>query len=100
MKVKIMKRMQLKFGIVISLLVLFYACTDDLSRSSAKHRFELLEPAATGLEASNILQPDVDFNVFNYMYYYNGGGVATGDFNQDGLEDIFFTFNQSSNRLY
>jgi hypothetical protein len=38
--------------------------------------------------------------MFKYMYYYNGGGVATGDFNNDGFTDIFFTANQTKNRLY
>ncbi|MEM7299098.1 MAG: VCBS repeat-containing protein [Bacteroidota bacterium] len=41
-----------------------------------------------------------EFNILNYMYFYNGGGVSLEDFNGDGLVDLFFTSNQDSNRLY
>src|ERR1019366_612768 len=41
-----------------------------------------------------------DFNVFKYRNFYNGGGVAIGDVNNDGKPDIFFTSNQGSNKLY
>ncbi len=43
---------------------------------------------------------DEEFNVLNYPYFYNGGGVAIGDINNDGLTDIFFTGNMVKNRLY
>lgn len=48
----------------------------------------------------NNLSPDKDLNIFRYMYFYNGGGVAAGDFNNDGLVDLFFTANQKQNELY
>ena len=41
-----------------------------------------------------------DLNIIEYLYYYNGGGVAVGDINNDGLEDVYFTANQSPDRLY
>jgi enediyne biosynthesis protein E4 len=62
--------------------------------------FETLESSRTGLNFTNKLTPTQDFNVFKYMYFYNGGGVGVGDFNNDGKIDIFFAANQSSNRLY
>lgn len=48
----------------------------------------------------NELPEDTSFNILNYLYYYNGGGVAAGDINNDGLPDLYFTSNLGSNRLY
>ncbi len=62
--------------------------------------FEALEKDRTGLDFSNILTPTQDFNVFKYMYYFNGGGAGAGDFNNDGKIDLFFAGNQVSNRMY
>ncbi len=47
-----------------------------------------------------MLDENEDFNIFKYQYFYNGGGVAVADYNNDGLEDIFFTGNMVKNRLY
>ena len=62
--------------------------------------FETLEAKRTGLDFSNILTPTQEFNVFKYMYFYNGGGAGAADFNNDGKIDIFFAANQVPNRLY
>jgi enediyne biosynthesis protein E4 len=62
--------------------------------------FEVMDEKQTGLDFSNTLHPTRDFNVFDYMYYYNGGGVGAGDFNNDGKIDLFFAANQGPNRLY
>ena len=48
----------------------------------------------------NTVKESLYFNFLNYAYIYNGGGVAVGDINNDGLEDVYFTSNQESNRLY
>lgn len=47
-----------------------------------------------------MLREDKNFNIIEYLYFYNGGGVATGDINNDGLPDLYFTSNQHSNKLY
>src|ERR1041384_5903353 len=52
------------------------------------------------LEFVNRLPEDSTFNILNYLYYYNGGGVAVGDVNNDGLPDLYFTSNLGANRLY
>src|SRR5882724_2937127 len=62
--------------------------------------FEVLDHSATGIDFSNTLHPTKQFNVFDYMYFYNGGGVGAGDFNNDGRIDLFFAANQENNRLY
>lgn len=62
--------------------------------------FEVLDSRKAGLDFSNTLTPTNQFNVFHYMYYYNGGGIAAGDFNNDGKIDVFFASNQQQDRLY
>jgi len=54
----------------------------------------------TGLNFSNTIPESDSLNIFIYDYIYNGGGVAVADFNNDGLQDIFFTGNVMPNRLY
>jgi hypothetical protein len=54
----------------------------------------------TGIDFTNVVQDKQDLNIINYRNFYNGGGVAIGDINNDGLPDIFFTANQGSNKLY
>ena len=62
--------------------------------------FVSLEPGQTNVMFNNALQQSEDFNIIEYLYFYNGGGVAAGDINNDGLTDIYFTANQRSNKLY
>ena len=62
--------------------------------------FEVLGDDKTGLHFVNKLKPTQEFNMFNYMYFYNGAGVGAGDFNNDGLIDLFFTSNQGDNKIY
>jgi hypothetical protein len=54
----------------------------------------------TGINFVNTVTDNNDLNIINYRNFYNGGGVAIGDINNDGLADIFFTANQGSNKLY
>ncbi|MBN8838002.1 MAG: VCBS repeat-containing protein [Sphingobacteriia bacterium] len=62
--------------------------------------FEALDASKTGLAFANKLTPTDSFNMFKYMYFYNGAGVAAGDFNNDGKTDLFFASNQGRNSLY
>ena len=62
--------------------------------------FQLLPAAQTGIDFANTVRDSANFNIFNYRNFYNGGGVAIGDIDNDGRPDIFFTSNQGSNRLY
>ena len=63
-----------------------------------KPLFTLIENSAINFE--NKIIETKNLNVFNYRNFYNGGGVAVGDLNNDGLPDIFFTANQGANKLY
>ncbi|WP_228527528.1 VCBS repeat-containing protein [Pararhodonellum marinum] len=65
-----------------------------------KPLFEALSPKKTGVNFKNQLKEDAKNNILTYEYFYNGGGVAVADFNNDGLEDLFFTGNMSPNKLY
>ena len=54
----------------------------------------------TYIDFINKVEDQKDFNILNYRNFYNGGGVAIGDFNNDGLKDIYFTANLTTNKLY
>src|ERR1051325_1889642 len=68
--------------------------------SQSKPLFTLVSAKQTGINFSNEIKEDEAQNVLAYEYFYNGGGVAVGDINNDGLQDIFFTANLKSNKLY
>jgi hypothetical protein len=74
------------------------ACFTAFSQSTTL--FTLLPPKETGVHFANQIKEDEAQNVLAYEYFYNGGGVAVGDINNDGLPDIFFTANLKSNKLY
>ncbi len=79
-------------------LILFLGCQSG--PESADRLFTLLSKARTGVEFHNTLVPEADFNIIDYLYFYDGGGVAIGDVNNDHLPDLFLTGNQVKDRLY
>jgi enediyne biosynthesis protein E4 len=62
--------------------------------------FEALDSGRTGVGFANRLPEAPEFNILNYLYYYNGGGVAVGDVNGDSLPDLYLSSNLDKNRLY
>jgi len=62
--------------------------------------FMSLSPAVTNITFENNVDEEELFNSINYLYFYDGGGVAVGDINNDGLADIYFTSNMYTNHLY
>lgn len=78
-------------------LVLLTSC---INPKNENRLFRLMPSEVTGITFSNNIEETEELNYFTYSYLYMGGGTAIGDFNNDGLEDIFFTGNQVSNKLY
>jgi hypothetical protein len=62
--------------------------------------FEKLPASKTHIDFTNQIKETPEFNILDYLYFYNGGGVSSGDINNDGLVDLFFTSNQGKNKLY
>ena len=85
------------FIYIVSASILFNACN---SKKEESFVFEVLNSKSTGLNFTNVLTSTDSFNVFKYMYFYNGAGIGAGDFNNDGKIDLFFASNQEKNKLY
>jgi enediyne biosynthesis protein E4 len=92
-----MKNCKYCFPLYICFSLLLAACT---SKKNAPEIFEIVKDTKTGLHFANKLTPTAQFNIFTYLYYYNGAGIGAGDFNNDGKIDLFFAANQGQNRLY
>ncbi len=87
-----------KFIIVAACLL----CTSLLSCSNANQTklFESIAASSSNIHFANELHNEGNLNILQYNYFYNGGGVAAADFNNDGLTDLFFSGNQVSGKLY
>ena len=83
----------MKFGCLI-FTQLFFSCNKE------KVLFEKLSPEESGITFTNQVTESEKENILSYEYFYNGGGVASGDFNNDGLVDLYFSGNQVENKLY
>lgn len=81
------------------LLFLIFSCKKN-SQETVNEVFKLLKPEDTGVDFTNNVTETEGFNILSYRNFYNGGGVAIGDINNDGLPDIFFTSNQGKNKLF
>jgi enediyne biosynthesis protein E4 len=80
------------FGILLSILL--------TNCSKQKPIFETLNASVTGINFTNKLTESEDLNILSYEYFYNGGGLGAGDFNNDGLTDLYFSANQDANKLF
>ena len=91
--------------VLISLLFTFFSCKDTkqgekVYQPPANPLFVKLASSQTGIDFSNPVEDDSSYNILTYRNFYNGGGVATGDINNDGLADIFLTANLADSKLY
>lgn len=95
-------RYTLLFGLVIAL----GGCANEQevepteNTSAPKHLFERLPATETGVDFTNRVEETKQFNYLLYSYMYNGGGVAAGDIDNDGLVDLYLTANGRSNKLF
>jgi hypothetical protein len=84
---------------IVFISIIFWSCHSK--NPEVKNTvFTSLKSSYTGIDFENKLTYDKDFNIYTYRNFYNGGGVAIGDINNDGLPDIFFSANMLPNRLY
>src|SRR5688572_15389 len=92
------KRLMRETVSVFFLLFIVYSCFTGCSSPSLQQFTDV--SACSGIHFSNQITETEDQNIFTYEYMYNGAGVAVGDVNNDGLQDIFFTANQLPDQLY
>ncbi len=83
----------MKYTLLLILSVLAFSCAET-------PRFELLDPAKTGITFNNEVVESDSVHVLSFEYIYNGAGVGVVDLNNDGLQDLIFTANQVSPRIY
>lgn len=96
-----------KIFTLIFLLSISISCSEkdntqekQQDESTEETLFTKLPSDSTYIKFTNYVTNERDFNIFKYRNFYNGGGVAIGDINNDGLADIYLTANRSENRLY
>ena len=88
----------------LGIFLILVGCSGEKESSSCQNDesdlFTLMSRSITNIDYSNDLEYTEAFNTYTYRNFYNGGGVAIGDINNDGLPDVFFCGNMVSNRLY
>ena len=90
-----------KLNVAFLAIAFLFSCSNEQEKlNSSSYLFETVSPESSGIEFANIVTEDAEHNIISYIYYYNGGGVATGDVNNDGLSDLFFVSNMGNNKLY
>lgn len=96
-------------GALLAAFILLVGCnsekkpvaeTETKKETAAPKLFTSLPDSETGISFANTLTETPSLNVLEFEYFYNGGGVAVADFNNDSLQDIFFSGNMVPSRLY
>ena len=98
-----MQNMNKSNYLFIGLALLLFGCNDskvEETREASNPLFSLVASDKSNITFSNDVENQKDFNIFSYRNFYNGGGVAIGDINNDGLADIYLTANMGENKLY
>ena len=87
-------------SVLFSIFILLFVNCSKENAENENALFSKLETSQTGINFINEVKNGEDMNIFKYRNFYNGGGVAIGDINNDGLADIYFTSNLGTNKLY
>jgi len=82
-------------GVFLSAFILITACNEKKEKL-----FNRVGSSHSGIYFNNQLIDTPELNILNYLYYYNGAGVVSADFNNDGLVDLYFSANQGEDKLY
>jgi hypothetical protein len=86
--------------VLLPLIILFFSNCSKENSENKDALFSKLDASETGINFLNEVKNGADMNIFKYRNFYNGGGVAIGDINNDGLSDVYFTSNLGTNKLY
>ena len=84
------------FSVIITWTIAFLL----LSCNREERMFQMIPPGRTGIDFSNRITESKEYNILSFEYVYNGGGTAIGDFNNDGLQDVFFAGNMVDNEMF
>ena len=83
--------------VLILITISLFSCKQTENSNTL---FQKVSSEISGVTFQNTLQNTENLNILDYLYFYNGGGVAVGDIDNDGWVDVFFTANQRENKLY
>ncbi len=100
---KICFEFMIRYSLIVLYVMLLWNCTHDspvYQAEGPETMFTEIPSTHSNINFVNAIVETPEMNFLNYTYVYNGGGVAVGDINNDGLEDIYFTSNQEANKLY
>ena len=88
--------------IILNFLVIFFSCEKKMDEEIVNYDylFNKIKSSVSGIDFNNSLKFSEDLNIIEYLYFYNGGGVAVGDINNDGLEDLYLSSNQGKDKLF